>query len=122
MLATSPCGLSYCRALLFRHRLQGFRSSIGTKFPEFLQCVCSLIGFLAITAAGLFTAYAIYVKMVLDRSPLGFTAQLTAIVFLAGVQMVFLGVLGEYIGRIYQEVKRRPQFIVCRLSRSGDGS
>jgi glycosyltransferase involved in cell wall biosynthesis len=84
--------------------------------------LASLIGFLAISAAGLFTVYAIYVKMILDRSPAGFTAQLTAIVFLAGVQMVFLGVLGEYIGRIYHEVKRRPQFIVCRLSRSPDGS
>jgi hypothetical protein len=42
----------------------------------------------------------------------GFTAQLVAISFFAGVQLMFLGVVGEYVGRIFEEVKGRPSFIV----------
>lgn len=50
----------------------------------------------------------------LGYSPQGFTALATSIAFFAGVQLVFLGIIGEYIGRIYEEVKRRPLYLVQR--------
>lgn len=75
------------------------------------------LGFLAILVAGGYAVYAIYAKVALDESPTGFTALIGAIVFLAGVQLVFLGVLGEYVGRIYEEVKRRPHYVVGELIR-----
>ena len=37
------------------------------------------------------------------------------VVFLSGVQLLFLGVLGEYLGRVYEEVKRRPHYVVGRV-------
>ena len=36
------------------------------------------------------------------------------VLFMGGVQMISIGILGEYIGRIYDEVKRRPRFIIDR--------
>lgn len=74
----------------------------------------TLVGFLAMSASGLFALYAVYERLFLGRSPQGFTALLVAIVFLFGVQFLMFGILGEYVGRIYEETKARPHFVVKR--------
>jgi glycosyltransferase involved in cell wall biosynthesis len=57
----------------------------------------------------------------LDQS-FGASAGVLAVMFFAGVQLVCLGLMGEYIGRIYEEVKRRPMFIVDRHLNLADRS
>ena len=52
-----------------------------------------------------FAVYAIYVRIVLGHSPEGFTALLVAFTFLSGIQLFFMGVIGESIGRIYEETR-----------------
>ena len=78
--------------------------------------------FLGVVAMALASAYALYAtaaRIFWDRSPQGFTALIVAITFLSGVQLLFLGVIGEYIGRIYEEVKGRPAYVVDRVIRGG---
>ncbi len=82
--------------------------------------VAGLTGLIAITVALAYATHALYVKFVLDISPQGFTGIVILVVFLSGVQLLFLGVIGEYLGRVYEEVKRRPHYIVERIVRSSD--
>jgi glycosyltransferase involved in cell wall biosynthesis len=63
----------------------------------------------------LYVCYAMYAKLFLHQSPQGFTALLVAITFLSGILLFFLGIIGEYVGRIYEETKARPQYIVGRI-------
>jgi len=71
-----------------------------------------LLGALATTLAGLFTLYAVYVRLFLKRSPQGFTALVLLITFLSGILLFFMGIIGEYVGRLYEEVKARPLYII----------
>ena len=50
----------------------------------------------------------------LEVAQTGFTTLVTLVLFLGGMQLIGIGVLGEYLGRIYDEVKQRPNFIIRR--------
>jgi glycosyltransferase involved in cell wall biosynthesis len=77
----------------------------------------TFVGLLAIAAATLFSLIAIYERVVMRRSPIGFTATIVVVTFLAGVNLCFLGVIGEYVGRIYEQVKARPMYVVGSVTR-----
>jgi dolichol-phosphate mannosyltransferase len=74
--------------------------------------VAAILGGIAIALSSAFGLYALYAKLVLQRSPQGFTALILTIVFLSGVNLFFLGVIGEYVGRVYEQVKARPVYLV----------
>jgi polyisoprenyl-phosphate glycosyltransferase len=83
--------------------------------------VATVAGMMALAASALFTLYAVYVRVFLAQSPAGFTALIVLMTFLSGVQLVFLGIIGEYIGRVYEEVKSRPLYVVDRVIAATDG-
>jgi len=64
----------------------------------------------------LFVFYSLYVRITTNQTPSGFTALLTAVVLLSGIQLIFLGIIGEYTGRTYEQVKGRPHFIVRKVT------
>lgn len=79
--------------------------------------LATIAGAVAIALTAVYSAYALFAKVFLDRSPQGFTALFLGMAFLSGVQLLFLGIIGEYVGRIYNEVKRRPLYVVDRVLR-----
>lgn len=74
----------------------------------------AILGAVAIALSIPFSLYSIYVKLWL-RSPQGFTALILAITFFSGVNLLFLGIIGEYVGRIYEEAKGRPHYVVLKI-------
>ncbi|MFL5539881.1 MAG: glycosyltransferase family 2 protein [Longimicrobiaceae bacterium] len=74
-------------------------------------------GVLAMILSTLFAIYSLVAKLFLGRQPQGFTALILVITFLSGVQLLFLGVIGEYLGRVYEEVKHRPTYVVGEVVR-----
>ena len=77
----------------------------------------ALLGVGAIVLSTLFALYSVAAKLLLNRSPQGFTALIVVMVFLSGMNLLFLGLLGEYLGRVYEEVKRRPLYVVDQVVR-----
>ena len=68
-------------------------------------------GIFAIIVAFLIFIYAILSKIFFHTS-LGWTSLMCVMVFFGGVQLISLGIIGEYIGRIYDESKRRPLYLI----------
>jgi dolichol-phosphate mannosyltransferase len=64
----------------------------------------------AISLGGI--VYALVLRFLTDIWVEGWTALMIAVLFIGGVQLISVGILGEYIGRIYNEVKRRPLYVV----------
>jgi glycosyltransferase involved in cell wall biosynthesis len=93
---------------LVRYAMDGLFSF--SYLPLRLLSYCGLfvaaIGF----AAGVF--FAVRRILGIETAATGFTTLVTLILFLGGIQLIGIGVLGEYLGRIYDEVKHRPQYIV----------
>jgi glycosyltransferase involved in cell wall biosynthesis len=75
----------------------------------------ALFGAAAMFVSTVYALYAVYAKLFLRESPQGFTALIVAVTFLSGVLLFFLGVIGEYVGRIYEETKARPLYIIGRV-------
>jgi len=78
--------------------------------------VAALLGALAMLVSTIYVVFALYAKFFAHKSPQGFTGLIVAITFLSGMVLFFLGVIGEYVGRIYEETKGRPQYIIGRTA------
>ena len=83
-----------------------------TGFSYFPLQVATFIGFISAGLSILAIPLVIILRLVGEASFFGQATTLIAVLFLGGVQLISLGILGEYIGRIYDEVKGRPLYIV----------
>jgi len=84
----------------------GMLTAVASVFIGMFLVFCRIFGI------GLFGSPVVY----------GYTSTLVFILLLAGVQLTSIGILGEYIGRIYDEVKRRPLFVIRKVHESRPGA
>lgn len=74
---------------------------------------------LAVAVLSVIYALQVIVKTLLFGNPVaGYPSLVTIVLFLGGVQLMFLGVIGEYLGRIFNETKQRPLYLVERFQPS----
>ncbi len=88
-------------------------------FSDFPVRIITRLGLVTILFSLAYFAYNIYRKIYFDDVPQGFTATILAIILFSGVQMISLGLIGEYVLRIYNQVRQRPLFIVEKVIREG---
>ena len=58
-----------------------------------------------------YAAWAIYTRLFTNESAPGWASLMVVVLFIGGMQLMFMGIIGEYVGRVYNEVKGRPLYI-----------
>jgi glycosyltransferase involved in cell wall biosynthesis len=94
-------------------KMMRFASDAITGFSYFPLQVATYMGFISASLSILAIPVVIILRLFGSHNPLiGQATTLIAVLFLGGVQLISLGILGEYIGRLYDEAKGRPLYIV----------
>ena len=83
-----------------------------TSFSVLPLRVSTYLGFTVATLSIAYAVWAVIVHFVLHQTVPGWTATVVLIALLSSVQLLMIGILGEYVGRIYEQVKGRPLYVV----------
>lgn len=92
-----------------------------TSFTTLPLKAVGTFGLLVAAASFFYAAFALYQKIVLGITVEGWTSLLVGILFLGGVQLISIGILGAYIARIFTQVKNRPLYFVQEKAGRFDG-
>ena len=101
----------YSLSKMFSFAIQGI-----TSFSILPLRMAAVIGVIFSFSAFLYAIYVVYAKFILNVALVGWTSILMSILFLGGIQLIVLGVLGEYIGKMFIEIKRRPNYIISETN------
>ncbi len=93
-----------------------------TSFSYFPLQLATYVGFVCAVVSAVSIPIVIILRFSGSGAFFGQATTLISVLFLGGVQLICLGILGEYVGRIYDEVKGRPLYIVREPSASGSKS
>jgi dolichol-phosphate mannosyltransferase len=79
------------------------------------------LGFLSAGMGFLLTSWVLFSKLTQRTVPQGWASTVAVILFIGGTQLIMLGILGEYLGRVYDEVRQRPLYVVRSRTGFSDG-
>ncbi len=103
-------GTKFSTGKMLRFALDGI-----TAFSEIPLRLASWLGFVVSVLAFVYALVVLALNFLGMNLP-GYTSTMIAVLFLGGVQLLGIGILGEYIGRIYDEIKGRPLYLVAEAS------
>lgn len=83
-----------------------------TSFSTFPLRLATYLGLLSAGIGLIYGFYFLYKKIFLGIPVLGYASIIIAVLFIGGVQLLILGIIGEYLGRVYQEVQARPIYVL----------
>lgn len=83
-----------------------------TSFSNFPLQIATFLGFLFSFISFLIILYALYSKFIMHEVVTGWTSLMISSMFIGGIQLLCIGIIGEYISRISTDVKKRPPFII----------
>ncbi len=101
-------------------RLWNFALEGITGFTDLPLRLATYVGLLVALAAAIFGAKLVFDTLMYGNPVAGYPSLMTVVLFLGGVQLVTLGVIGEYLGRVFNEVKGRPLYLVESFSPPGN--
>ena len=84
--------------------------------------ISTVVGFLSACAGFLYGVYTVVKKFVNPDVPVGFSAMMAMLVFIGGMIMIMLGMIGEYVGRIYISINSSPQNVVSECLNADRGT
>jgi polyisoprenyl-phosphate glycosyltransferase len=97
------------------HKMVRFAVDAITSFSTAPVRVVMWFGFLSSLAGLLYSVHVLYIKLFTSKTVPGWSSLMVAILIMSGIQMITLGVIGEYVGRITEEIKKRPLYIIDRI-------
>ena len=107
-------------------KMVAFAIDAVTSFSYFPLRLATFLGFLLASLSGLAIVLVIILRLFTEaQALLGQATTLVTVLFLGGVQLISLGIIGEYLGRIYDEVKGRPLYLIDKswgVEKSGERS
>ncbi len=99
--------LSWSYMKLFKYAVEGMISFSTTPLK-----ISFWIGLMISFISGTYGIFIVFDTIINGNTVKGYPSMLTIILFLGGIQLIFLGIIGQYIARIYEQVKDRPHYIV----------
>ncbi len=83
-----------------------------TSFSTFPLRIASIVGIFMAMTSGLYGLYVVVTWIYNREVILGWSSVILSVLFIGGIQLVILGIVGEYIGKIFLETKRRPLYLI----------
>lgn len=87
-------------------------SVVPLRIATYSGCVCAALGFL-------YAIYTVIRRFVDNQAPMGYPTLICAVMIIGGVLMIMLGMIGEYVGRMYITMNNAPQYVIREITAQG---
>lgn len=115
----SPARFAGASKYTVRHMVR-FALDAIVSFSALPLRIASLLGIAASALGALYLAYVVAIRLFTDTAVAGWTSVVVAVLILGGAQLLCLGIIGQYLGQMYDEVKGRPLFLIAEDTSQAD--